>query len=484
MRELTYTVQTEKSLITLVESDPTRGGLSRKEVKEQLNDAEENSYAKWFKDSPTKPPGATSLYKALYDERTDGDVIEWNRLHPFQEVAVRMIAVRTFLQSMSLTPRGQQPWEEREGNKLMVEAEIVNQTLNPLPKLSLGQKFHIYCSEHNPPFAHKLIDKELRGMLDERVTHMPVRKRQRSKGSALGNSNKKLYDGELVNDGKLVMGQVQERDSHHSLRPSPLIRAASQSFPWNWDSESQTNGYPYKHMLLYLTSATWTRGEKSKALGEELKHAMKDGVHILMVHEMIGGDEEDNQERHACEFSQFFSCKDGATPEELLRLGIYREIAQPLKGPGDFRKASLMQLAQGLTVAIKASTTTSRTLLKAQAEGGPAALKTRRRWSWWRRHKQVAMEPEQRAMESETQAQSVDKPTMESNSGQRSDSCIQDPPSQNTAVGTLGAQGEGGRMRLAPILPDATRAPVLPPRRESQPPVLPSIRAAPARVEL
>ena len=34
----------------------------------------------------------------------------------------------------------------------------------------------------------------------------------------------------------------------------------------------------------------------------------------------------DEQEvRHSCEFSAFFSCTDGATPGKLLKRGIYSE---------------------------------------------------------------------------------------------------------------------------------------------------------------
>ena len=99
------------------------------------------------------------------------------------------------------------------------------------------------------------------------------------------------------------------------------------------------------HMLLYLTSQTWTRGEASEALGKELMQAMDLGVNVLLAHEMpgVGGQEA----RFGCEFGTFFSCADGATPGELLKRGVYSSIAVPLKG-GEWRKASMVQLAMAL----------------------------------------------------------------------------------------------------------------------------------------
>jgi len=99
------------------------------------------------------------------------------------------------------------------------------------------------------------------------------------------------------------------------------------------------------HMLLYLTSRTWTQGETSAALSEELQKALDLGVHILLVHEMpgVGGQEA----RFACEFGQFFSDPNGATPHALLEQGIYSEIAVPMKG-GAWREVSMALMHMAL----------------------------------------------------------------------------------------------------------------------------------------
>jgi len=99
------------------------------------------------------------------------------------------------------------------------------------------------------------------------------------------------------------------------------------------------------HMVLYLTGRTWTRGAASRSLGEEVMRAMDDGIHILLAHEMTGAGGQET--RFGCEFGDFFGHPDGATPHELLKRGIYSEIAVPLKG-GAWREASMMLLAMAL----------------------------------------------------------------------------------------------------------------------------------------
>merc|ERR1711998_299044 len=106
-------------------------------------------------------------------------------------------------------------------------------------------------------------------------------------------------------------------------------------------TEEEANMQECDHVLLYLTSQTWTRGKDSAALGDEVANAMRLDMHILLVHEMPGAGGQDA--RFGCEFSRFFAHPDGATPSELLASGIYSEIAVPLKG-GPWREASMVLL--------------------------------------------------------------------------------------------------------------------------------------------
>ena len=67
------------------------------------------------------------------------------------------------------------------------------------------------------------------------------------------------------------------------------------------------------------------------------------GVRVRSAVPGAGGQEA----RFGCEFGSFFSCVDGATPGELLKRGIYSEIAVALKG-GPWREASMAMLAMAL----------------------------------------------------------------------------------------------------------------------------------------
>lgn len=102
--------------------------------------------------------------------------------------------------------------------------------------------------------------------------------------------------------------------------------------------------------LLYLDGRTWTRGARSETLASELVVAMRAGVKVIMAHEMPGV----GQPVHAVPFARFFACPEGATPPHLLRAGIYKQLAVPLKG-GAWRIPALRQLRKELAKPLDAS---------------------------------------------------------------------------------------------------------------------------------
>jgi len=71
---------------------------------------------------------------------------------------------------------------------------------------------------------------------------------------------------------------------------------------------------------------------------------MNCGTHILLAHEMTGVGQD---HRFGCEFSAFFSCPEGSTPTDLLKRGIYSEIAVALKGDS-WREVGMILLSVGL----------------------------------------------------------------------------------------------------------------------------------------
>ena len=81
-----------------------------------------------------------------------------------------------------------------------------------------------------------------------------------------------------------------------------------------------------EHMLLYLTSETWTRGAASAALAHEVCEAQRAGVHLLLAHEFpsnLG----DNEARKACAFDHFWN--EGWTPKWLLTGEANVRLATP-----------------------------------------------------------------------------------------------------------------------------------------------------------
>jgi len=190
-----------------------------------------------------------------------------------------------------------------------VDREIVNQTLKPLkpPRAS----FHIYCSALNPGAAELISevsrDRGFRVVASARTRRSLTRSRPRRAGKAAA----------LHQPADVLLHVTSDADQLAEC----------------------------DHMLLYLTSQTWTRGEASAALGLELMEAMDLKLNVLLVHEMTGAGGQ--EARFGCEFASFFAFADGTTPTELLNRGIYSSIAVPLKG-GPLREASMVLLGIAL----------------------------------------------------------------------------------------------------------------------------------------
>ena len=98
-----------------------------------------------------------------------------------------------------------------------------------------------------------------------------------------------------------------------------------------------------EHMLVHLSSETWTRGPESRLFAQEVCAAMRAGVHRLLAHEVPGA-RLDDAWRCGCSFEEVMD----ATPEYLLRAGIYHEIAMNLAG-GEWRRAGLVGLVREIS---------------------------------------------------------------------------------------------------------------------------------------
>jgi hypothetical protein len=73
-----------------------------------------------------------------------------------------------------------------------------------------------------------------------------------------------------------------------------------------------------EHLLLHLTSATWTSGEVSAQFADEVCEAHRLGVHLLLAHEFPSMlDDASASQRGACAFNEFWN--ENWTPKHLLQ---------------------------------------------------------------------------------------------------------------------------------------------------------------------
>jgi len=338
MREVMSSTNMGKFIIPLIDLDSSRGGLSLGEVHAQLQDAD-SLYKNWgFTDdaSSMRWPGSATLYAHLFAH----EPIEWNRIGHFQDVTMRLIAERLLLHGCGLekqfTPR---PGEHEAGwqGSTYVDRELISMPVRPLPP-ALGT-FHVYCSNLNP--GAMTLMTEVAG----------------ERGLSL------FKDGESVAQNattshvevtRLKHGTMSSSEGRISRQKSPTRQlsrwsrmGAHRDRPELHTTTELESLADCDHMLLYLTSQTWTRGQASERLGTEVLQAMNSDVHVLLAHEMtgVGGQEH----RFGCEFSSFFNCREGATPVDLLKRGVYSEIAVPLKG-GAWRETSMVLLVKSLAM--------------------------------------------------------------------------------------------------------------------------------------
>ena len=283
MRELVVAVVNQKPLIALTDgTSKHRGGLTLDEIHTHMLEADVLS-EKWdFLGLAEASSGANYQEAYLWPGG--------QKLHDalFASELVEWNRIGHF-QDVTMRQIAERLLPNAAGTTY-VDKEIVNQKLKPLKPPT--KAFHVYCSTLNPG-AMQLMR-------------------------------------EVARARSLTLHQEGEAKAKTA---STLCLATEMASMPRCD-----------HMLLYLTSQTWTRPSESAHLASEVIEAMDRGVHVLLVHEMTGVGQE---ARFGCEFISFFACASGATPPELLSRGIYSSIAVPLKG-GPWRETSMMLLGIAL----------------------------------------------------------------------------------------------------------------------------------------
>jgi len=319
VRELVAAHKKQTPVITLIDL-AHKGGLSLRAIRSSLYRADELAVHKWnFKshaDSPSRTreyhgkfvwPGAEALHEYLFEH----PAIEWKRIGHFQDVTMRLIAER-------LVPDA--------ANATYVDRELISTKRRPIRPPE--RTYHMYCSPHLPGALYLMSE------------------------VALANGITVIVNDDVtpLEAPTMAIGRQANATSSWKLPVAvPLtITTQLEQLP------------SCDHMLLYLHGETWTRGsETSDELAGEVTIAMDSDVHVLLAHEMIGTGQES---RHGCDFGTLFACPEGATPEALIRRGIYGEIAVPLMG-GAWREASMALLSLALSM-------TSEEVEDAKVEGG------------------------------------------------------------------------------------------------------------------
>jgi hypothetical protein len=290
MRELLRALYNQKPIISVIETEAKYGGLTRNLVREQL-DAVSRRYDGWgltreMSEWGFPIPSTDALMEYVYGKET----IEWNRIGAFQDVTMRLICEAHLWAGNYINEKG----------ITFLQGEMVREKPHLPP----------------PSFATTA---------DARSAEKSTAKAEKSCFHAYC-SPQNHGAAELMNE--LATALTLDVKISHAL-----------------EDLGKCNCF-----IIYLNFLTWTSGERSEVLANEVMEAMDLQVPLLLAHEMPG--QAGQEVRHGCEFGVFFACEQGETPNELLRKGIYHEIAVPLK-EGAWREASMVMLAHALSSKVK-----------------------------------------------------------------------------------------------------------------------------------
>ena len=306
--ELRSSVQRATPLIQLVDYNAEQGGLSAADVERELI-AADSRYSGWGFDD-AEPPRGKELCEAL----RDNPPIEWSRLSAFQDVAMRLIAEQ-LLAAMPAPPKSpKSPWPKspkspwRNGfRETSVTGRVSDSSIFPGERSRSARAKRTF----------------LDGAAEMENPLLPAPR---------GGNAYHLYCSPLVEGG---LALTEELRAAYGADQQQQLRVTQDAAEMEMCD----------HVLVYLTRTTWQSGTASADFAEELARALTRGFSLLLVHEMPGLDQ---HEELSCEFSHFFESNKGSTPLQLLRAGIYKQVAVPLKG-GALRHVSMVLLARALS---------------------------------------------------------------------------------------------------------------------------------------
>jgi hypothetical protein len=153
--------------------------------------------------------------------------------------------------------------------KTYVDGELLTQKFKALPPPKEDHSFHVCCSERNPGAFALMQELAKARKMQLKLDDEDVDLVRRSSG---------LKELSFAPGFELSFsaGGLLELPFSAKRRSEKEVLHATKSV----DRLSKCD-----HMLLYLTSQTWTRGEASEELAQEVGRAMDLGVHMLLAHE-------------------------------------------------------------------------------------------------------------------------------------------------------------------------------------------------------
>lgn len=356
MRELLRALYNQKPIITVLEMETKYGGLTPARVREQL-EAVAGRYGSWGLTREMDEWGfAIPSTDMLYEYIFGGQLIEWNRIGAFQDVTMRLIceahlvsraelgSVRdTYLQGEMVQEKTWLPPPSRENTADYLSSPLTSS----MERGSLASAGPAKAADSSDEV--KSAD-EAESKTKSGSTERPKRRRSVAEPSKSKTGVKEEVNCFHAYCSPANLGAAQLMEELAGARNLKVQISSSRS------DLGMCNCF-----LVYLNRRTWTGGERSETLADEVLEAMARGVPLLLAHEMLGtGGQE---ARHGCDFDLFFACEHGETPRELLRKGIYHSIAVALKG-GAWREASMVMLAKELSSKVKESSEPIVALLK------------------------------------------------------------------------------------------------------------------------
>ena len=338
--ELRSAVRQGKGLIALMDYDTEHGGVSASELQARLVEAD-SRYERWGFD--IRAPRSLMLHTAL----TRREFIEWSRLTRFQIVSLKLIADQLLqsehsprFHSSSIVSRVERLARHSVGPSTASAAATVGLLRDPSAVIPDPDGF--------PPRSSSSQPSTPRSSCTPNTPNTPPTSRAHSVSSSGTVTIRETY----VEDDAGVSCKLAEPQKAYHLFCSPSLPGAvhlARELRGFHGFDLRISEEPgmineCDHFLLYLHGETWRCGLGRETLVNEVEYAIRNGIHLLLAHEMPGLDQEGRQ---PVEFASFFEYDHDTTPPQLLRAGVYEQAAVPLKG-GSLRPVSMALLADAI----------------------------------------------------------------------------------------------------------------------------------------